>query len=209
MLTKSGTIVNLMQATLLNATRAGINVFVGRTWPVRLGEIPVLIVDPLYDERRESQGRAAPEFRTFTTIRLRCRVSAKGQVDDAGGLECRDQLEYIKREIELALINATPIMKLIEGFSGIETAFRLSTEGEQNFGELVMAVSVSFVEGPEDFAPIDTAPLKEMKLYTDFRSPFSPTGTYAETPFSANPPPRTSGPDGRIEGGVDLTNLDA
>lgn len=202
--TQSGALVELVQQSMLNGTRAGTNVFVARTWPARLGEVPILIVDPLYDERRSATGKAAPEFDTVTTITIRGRVSAVGQADDAGGLEVAEELELFKREIEAALINYTPIMRIVSHFPAIESHFTLSTSGEKNIGEVVISLAMASREGPEDFAPIDTAPLQEVNIFADMRNPFDPLHTYSETPFKAAPPPRESGPDGRLESALKI-----
>lgn len=200
--TKSGELVDQLQTLLLNATIAGVNVFVARTWPVRLGEVPILIVDPIYTEQRQALGNNSPQFSTTTTVRIRGRVTAKADVDDTGALACRDDLELMKFEIERTLINSNDLMTLIENFPAIDTEFAISSEGEQPVGELRMAIAMAFYEGPEDFAPIETTTLEEVNIYPDLTNVFDPDNNYSDTPFTADPPPRTSGPDGRIEGGA-------
>lgn len=206
--TNSGKLVQLLQTLLLASTDAGAQVFVARTWPSKLSALPAIIVDPLYRETKTSLGKNAPQFDTVTTITVRGRVTAAAGPDDEGGLTCAEALETLKWQIERTLINAYPVMLTIEQFVRVDAEFTLSTDGLQNVGELAMAIAMGFYEGPEDFAPIDTSTLEEVAVYSDLVNVFDPQGTYSQTPFPAVPAPRTTGPDGRIEGGGLLIDTD-
>lgn len=199
--TNSGVLVELVETLLRSSTNAGSQVWRARTWPAKLEKLPAIIIDPFYSEHRGSLGKNAPQFDTITTVRLRGRVNVAAEADDAGGLAAAAALETLKSQIERTLVNAYPVMLKIEQFVSIDTDFVFSTEGQQNVAELVMSIAMGFYEGPEDFAPIETTDLKEAAVYTDLTNVFDPAGTYAETPFTPVPAPRTTGPDGRVEGG--------
>lgn len=211
MKTKSGELVDLLTAILTSSTNAGSQVFKARTWPLKLAAVPALMIDPVYIERKESTGRAAPEFDVTTMVKIRGRVTSPAGLDDAGADICEDALEALKSQIERALINAYPVMLTIERFASIETEFTVTSEAAQNVGELQMTVAMEFKEGPEDFAPIDTSTLGEVAVYPDMANVFDPAGTYTgQHPFpgAVQPAPRTSGPDGRVEGGGLLIDID-
>lgn len=72
--------------------------------------------------------------------------------------------------------------------------------------ELLMHIEVEFYQGPEAFFPIVAVPLDSIGLHVDTAQPFDPNGTYANPPFpaSVHPAPRTSGPDGRDEGALNI-----
>lgn len=200
---KSGILVDTVEASLKGSTGAGDQVFIARTWPLSLSALPAIMVDPIYRERKQSLGRNAPQFTTITTIQVRGRVTSPAGPDDAGALACAEGLETLKNQIERTVINAAPIMSQIQQFTEIDIEFLLNSEGKQNIGELQMSMSMEFYEGPDDFAPIDADELERVTVYTDLINVASPTNTFNDTPFPDGnvPAPRDHGPDGRVEGG--------
>lgn len=206
--TKSGALVDQIEALLTGSTGAGENVIVALSWPQTVASLPAILIDPVYTEHRESLGRNAPQFTTVTTIKIHARVTSPDGPDNSGAQAVQDALETLKSQIERNLINAYPLMLQIQQFPAIDTEFDISADAKQPVGELTMTIAMEFYEGPEDFAPIDTAPLTNIKIYTDLQNVFDALGTYVGlTPFpqSVVPAPRTSGPDGRLEGGgVDI-----
>lgn len=201
---RSGALVERLALLMVGKTDAGGHVTLGRTWPFKVDVLPAIVVNPFYREDRRSLGKSAPQFDTVTTVVLRARTTAKGEADDAGGLALARALERLKRQIERTVVNAYRLMLDIEEFPTITAEFVFSTEGEQNVGELIMTIAMAFPEGPEDFAPYEVDVLDEVRIYPDLASPFDPSGTYTpQHPFESavEPAPRTSGPDGRLEGG--------
>ena len=53
--------------------------------------------------------------------------------------------------------------------------------------------------------PVPSA-FQEAQIHLDTTTPFDASGTYPNPPFpdAVQPAPRTSGPDGRAEGGLDI-----
>ena len=198
--------------TLLAAggTGAGTRVFKARTWSVNLPTLPAILIEPLYREQRKGTGSDGVEFDTVTTITLRGRAAASGNNDDAGGDALATALQTLKGEIENVIVKAwmerTGELGTVSGFTAIESEFVASSEGEKNVGDVVMAFAMAFIEGPDDFPAPTLVELEEVAIYPDLVNVFDPAGTYApiQHPFPAavEPAPRTSGPDGRVEGGA-------
>jgi len=198
-----GQLVELSAQLLKGFTDAGERVLIARSWPTKAGALPDLIVDPLYREKKQSLGKNAPQFDTEVVITVRGRVSSPAGVDDAGSFKCGEAIETIKRQIERRLINAYPMMLKIEQFTTIETAFVINTENALAIGEVQMTIGMGIYEGTEDFAATEADMLAEVAIYPDLTNVADPTGTYSQHPFpnSVVPAPRTTGPDGRVEGG--------
>lgn len=210
--TLSGQLLDIVERLLVDGTSAGGAVYRAREWPLTIAKLPALLINSVYVEERESTGNAAPEFHTITTFVVEGRVSAPSSVDDQGSSAINVALERLKREIETTLINAYPLMLEIENFPRISTKFEITPDAKTPLGKVEMTISMRFLEGPECFVDTldDTDPLEEISVSTDLLNVFDPNGTYVDTlfPQSIPPAPRTSGPDGRIEGGgLHFTNL--
>lgn len=208
----SGALVDQVTTLLTGSTTAGANVFKARTWPLTLETLPALMVDPIYKERREATGKAAAEFQTTTTVTIRGRVTVPAGANDVGSVNLSIALETFKRQIENVLMLGYANRTInIENFPSIDTDFDTSSDAKQPVGEVEMTVTMSFKEAAEDFDQPSTDDLQTVAITTDLLDVFDKTGTYASPPFpsAVKPAPRTSGPDGRTEGGgALLTNLD-
>lgn len=211
--TQSDKLLDVVEGLLVDGTSAGGSVYRSRTWPLKIASLPAILINSVYIEDREATGNAAPEFNTTTTFVVVGRVSAPAAEDDKGADLIVAALQRLKREIETTLINAYPLMLEIENFPRIRTEFQVSPDAKEPVGEVVMTFEMRFREGPEDFVntEADAVPLSQMTLTTDLLNVFDPNGTYGGSlfPNSVLPAPRTSGPDGRTEGGgLNFTNLD-
>lgn len=184
------------------ATGAGQNVFAPRDWPSQPDQLPSIFID-VPSEDKESLGRnGAPQFTVTATIPIVLRVTSKASAGDAGAVAVLAAMAALRRQVEVAVINAAPIMGLLQQYPFVRAQMKVTAEGEQHIGECQMLVGMEFYQGPEDFAQPVTTPLEELAIYTDLVNVFDPSGTYANPPFpdAVKPAPRTSGPDGRAEG---------
>jgi hypothetical protein len=199
----SDVLQGLMVAAMMGATAAGTNVFAPRDWPTDTSEMPILLVQSPSEVKENAAGRSGPpQFTVTTTIRVVGRVTAKAQTGDAGAMAALAATGVLQRQIEVAVINNYALRRAIQQFSSVTVKNGVSAEGEQHIAELVMDFALEFYQGPEDFAPNPSSVLEQFAIYADLVNVFSPTGTFAGTPFAgqAHPSPRTSGPDGRAEG---------
>jgi hypothetical protein len=206
-MTTSGQLQTLLVAALKGKTGAGDSVFSPRDWPTRLEDLPMILVQSP-TERKESLGRVgAPQFTVTATLRVEARVTAPAATGDAGAAAVLAALGTLQRQIEVAVINDYELMLQIQQFSFVEIRNEVTSDARQHIGELTMDFGLEFYQGPEDFAPTAANPLEEMAIYTDLVNVYDPSGTYANPPFpdAVAPAPRSAGPDGRTEGGLDIT----
>lgn len=206
-MTTSADLRTLAAAALKGATDAGQNVFSALDWPTWNGSYPILYLQTPVEDK-ESLGRnGGPQFTVTATLKVSARVQTPAQANGAGAAAAVAALEALQRQIELALINNPTLMRELQQFPFVRSEMKVSAEGEQNLGELVMDVGMEFYQGPEDFFPIATTPLEQITVDLDATNVFDANGTYANPPFpdAVLPAPRTQGPDGRAEGGLDIS----
>lgn len=209
----TGQLLELVVQSIKEAkTDAGEFVYSPRTWPTWKGNYPSILCRALY-EVKESQGPAAIEFDVTAIIRISGRAQAPALREDAGAADVETALWRLQRQIEIAVINNPIIMLLPNGdgdrlkhYPKVETHNLISAETREPTGELMMDVSMQFYQGPEDFCPIPLIPLEEIQINADLVNVFDANGAYARPPmgYPVKPPPRTSGPDGRNEGALDI-----
>ena len=190
----------------MGATIAGNNVFSVLDWSTWSGSYPLIFLQTPTEEKESLGRQGAPQFTVTSTLRIDARVTAPAQVNGAGAAAALAQLEVFQQQIEIALINYPPLMQLIQCVPFVRVKMDVNAEGAQNLGEMVMDMGLEFYQGPEDFYPIHTDPLTEITVDADLVNVADPTGTYLDPPFpdSVVPAPRTHGPDGRPEGGLDI-----
>lgn len=193
-------------AALKGKTDAGLNVFAALDYPTWDGSYPILYLHTP-GEDKESLGRqGGPQFTTTLTLQVSGRVQVDNLADQSGVAEATVQLEALQRQIELALINNPALMSKLQQFPFVRTEMKTDGTGDQNLGEVVMSIGLEFYQGPEDFYPTVTDDLEQITIDVDPVNVFDPTGTYPDPPFpgAVTPSPRTEGPDGRSEGGLDI-----
>lgn len=206
-MTQSADLRNIAKAQLLGKTDAGSRVYSPLDRPTWSGNYPVIFLTTP-EENKESLGpNGAPQFEVTMTLRVTARVQENQQKDDAGAAAAMAALERLQQQIEVALINNPALMSLIEQFPFVRATNDVSGEGEVHLGELKMDIGLQFYQGPEDFFPITGDALKEITVDADLVNVFDPNGTYPNPPFpdAVVPAPRDEGPDGRAEGGADIT----
>ncbi len=178
--------------------------------PTQSGALPEIKVRTDGDTK-VSLTRAMPEFTTTVHLVVEIKVSA-GTEEGA-----QDTLELLCYNAEMALLNNYALIGISQQISSIETTSEISAEGRVHFGEARMRLSV---ETFETFDPTSTPPLAStwppitdpiealtsMGIHLDMADPYDPAGTYTGSlfPSSVQPAPRTTGPDGRDEGALDI-----
>lgn len=206
MITVTDTLIqDLIRDAVTGSTAAGANVFTPRTWRTPPAGMPFLMVQSPSETKQNVSGRTGPsEFFTVGRFRVVGRIYIKADVTDstAAAIAAEAALGVLKRQVEVAVINADPIRRAIQQCVSVESVTDVKSDGGATFGELEMTFSLEYYQGPEDFAPVESNPFEELALYIDLLNIFSPTGNFNDTPFpgSATGSPRTTGPDGRAEG---------
>lgn len=188
-------------------TGAGTNVFSLLDWPTWAGSYPVIFLQTPTETKESLGPNGAPQFTVTATLRITARVQTPAQANGAGAAAALVALDAMQRQIEIALVNYTPLMSMLQQVASIHVDKKVDGEGSQNLGEMVMDMALEFYQGPEDFYVIPVTPLTEVTVDADLTNVFDASGTYASPPFpaSVNPAPRTSGPDGRAEAGADIS----
>ncbi|UPG89271.1 hypothetical protein L2Y96_17995 [Luteibacter aegosomaticola] len=205
-MTTSAELRLLAVAALRGTTDAGQNVFAALDYPTWDGSYPILYLHTP-SEDKESLGRqGGPQFTVTLTLQVSGRVEVENLQDQTGVAEATVKLEALQRQIELALINNPDLMSQLQQFPFIRTEMKTDGTGDHNLGEIVMSIGLEFYQGPEDFFPIPAEPLEGITVVVDSTNVYDPTGTYVDPMFpdAATPAPRTEGPDGRAEGGLEI-----
>lgn len=158
-----------------------------------------------------SKTRSMPEF--DTTVHLIVEIKVTATTEEA----TQDALELLCYNVEQALLTNYALIGASQQVASIATSSAISSEGRQHFGEALMRVDVETFEAfdPTATPPLATTwplvtdpidPLTSMGIHLDMADPYDPNGTYTGTlfPSSVTPAPRTTGPDGRDEGALDI-----
>lgn len=205
-MTRTADIRDLAAAAVTGTTDAQGNVFWARSWPTIQAGIPVIYFKPPSEERLGLGPNGAPQFTTTATITMVARLDALMKVNDQSSYEVEQALERLKQQIEMAVINYPPLMVLLQQMPFTRADIDVNSEGNKVFGELKLQIGMEFYEGPENFYPITGDAIEEVTVTADLVNVADPSGTYPNPPFPAavTPAPRTHGPDGRAEGGLDI-----
>jgi len=193
----SETLRGLFIAALKGRTLAGQRVFAPRDWPVQAKEMPAILVD---DQREQSESRGNAGFPAFHTIAF---LVVDGRVEQDTEEKAKADLSTLRAQIKAAILTSHEIIVGVEQIVAIRTEARVSAETKKHVGELRMEFAVRY---PEDFEPVITDTLEGIDVHADLAGPFDPTGIYPDPAFpeAVQPAPRTSGPDGRDEGGISV-----
>ncbi|MDR3438954.1 hypothetical protein [Telmatospirillum sp.] len=202
MTTTSAVLLGLVQTVLTGATMAGDRVFVPGDYPTWDGEYPAILVQAPH-ERKDSQGNGGINFDVTATLRITGRVQAPAQAGELGASVAEALATTLARQVEVAVINQYQVMLPLEEIPFVDTQIKTSAEGREHFAEVVIDIGMKFYQGWEDFCPPQADALTEIVVDTDLANVFDPSGTYPDAlfPDAVQPAPRTSGPDGRPEGG--------
>lgn len=161
---------------------------------------------------RESKMKGMVEFDSSVAIEIEARVEA------ASASAAQDAIEALSYAIENAILTDYNVIGMVQQVSSIDEEIEITAEGKHHLGGIKMVLSFELFEAfdPTATAPAATTwpavpaqivPLTNFTLTGDLINIFDPNGTYVGTLFPSEvlPAPRTSGPDGRMEGGLDIT----
>ena len=185
-------------AALTGASFTGVTIESPGDWSTPPEALPAILLRAT-DDRKESITKGQPEFTTTVSIEIDARV---GATDPSAA---QDAIEAICYSIEMALMTNYALISIVNQVASVDTKMEISSDGKIHFGGARMTVNF---EVPEMFDPFETTPppaLTSFGLHFDAGAPFDATGTYSNLLFPGLPAPRTSGPDGRDEGALDIT----
>lgn len=186
---------------LVGQTAAGSRVFTPRTFPTWKNDYPMILVRRAHEHKQGTGRNGASQFNTTGTLSIIIRCTAPGAVADAAAEIAQDAAWDIKRQVEVALVNATPLMIQLQQIPTIDSEGRDFGDGAQPVAEVRIALALEWFEDPRSFAPPEITDLEGADVSTDLVNVFDAVGTYVpDFPYSVAAAPRTSGPDGRDEG---------
>ncbi|WP_454825903.1 hypothetical protein [Paraburkholderia xenovorans] len=166
-------------------------------WSTPPAKLPAILVRCGDDQKISNGNIGETQFNTDLVIEIRGIVS--GPTAEAA----QDALEDLGATIEDVLLRNIAIRAQTQDFPTIATATEINANGRIHFGAVSMAVHFQIYEA---FDPDVETTLERMTVTADLRNVFDASGTYPNPPFpdAVQPAPRTSGPDGRAEGGFDV-----
>jgi hypothetical protein len=166
-------------------------------WSVPPPKLPAILVRNGVERKASLGANGQTQFNTDFVIEIRGIVS--GSTAEAA----QGALDALGATIEDILLRDVGIRGETQDFPAIDTTTEYSSDGRVHFAAISIALHFQIYEA---FEPDVNNTLERMQLTVDLASPFDPNGTYPDAPFpDAIPPaPRTTGPDGRAEGVIDL-----
>ena len=183
------------------AAVTGVTVDSPGDWSIAPSRLPNIKLRTPVD-RKASITRTMPEFTTTVTIEILATLQAGS---DAAA---QDAIEALGQQLELALFGAQPLVKLCQQFSSVTTETDITAEGEVHIARIRLALDCEVFEAfdPTEINPADYPALQQLNVHVDLAQPFDASGSYPNLSFPASvkPAPRSTGPDGRDEGFVQV-----
>jgi hypothetical protein len=155
-------------------------------------------------DRKDGVMHGPAEFNT--TVRVEIDVRVEASTEGAA----QDAIEDLCCRIECAVLTDYGVLGIVQKVVSVDTAQEITAEGKRHVGGAQMTFLFEVFEA---FAPVVQSPLQPVAvdllgvhIHNDMLGMFDATGTYADPPFPAavTAAPRTSGPDGRDEGALDI-----
>lgn len=205
-ITTTAGLQDLVQGILLAAnTSAGNRVYVPGDWPTWDMQYPALLCRAMRDDK-QANSRSGVSFTVTSTIRVTGRVQAPADAGEDGALVAETAAWFLARQVEVAVINQYQLTLQLQQFPFVRTEIKVSSEGREHYAEFVMDIGMEFYQGEEAFCQPAASALTEVNVTVDLVNVYDANGTYlgAVFPSAVNPAPRTSGPDGRAEGVLDI-----
>ena len=200
---------NAVAALVSANTRAGDSVYTPRSWPTWHQQYPVIIVRTPTVVRASTGHQGPPSFNSVITLAVAGRLEADSEAD-------ADELaRELGEQIETALLRNSQFMydSDIQQFASSSFTLKVDASGKRWIGEAQIALGCEVFETfePTVDAGGDVFPprfmLDGMNVHADLVNVFDPSGTYSAPtapPYTPTAAPRTSGPDGRDEGAVQI-----
>jgi len=162
-MTTSAMLRQIAVDALLGKTDAGNKVFSPRDIATWDGEYPMLVVTAP-DEDGESTGRhGAPTFTVITTLHVHARVQRPAGRDDVGAVQAQSDLELLREQIKAALINFTPLMRLLQHYPFFRSQIQVGAsdgDTDKHLGSLQLQLGMEYIQGPGDFYNPPATPLE-------------------------------------------------
>jgi len=164
-MTTSIDLLQLVYDAILQAnTAAGTNVYKPGDWPTQDGQYPIIKLR-LVHEQRTSLGRGgAIQFTSVATVRISAEVSGLATVDDAGAMAVEGAVWALKREIEVAVVNSSPLTQSIQNIPTMTSQLAFNSDAATHVAGVQIDLSLEFYEGPENFAPVASDDLTEVTI---------------------------------------------
>lgn len=122
--------------------------------PAQSARLPLIKARIIRETRVSISGSTAPEFTTTAVIAILGQVSEPAQVENGGATEAEAKLWALKRQIEIAVVNTYPLMRLIQNIPSIDSYLEYTSQSATHLAGIRVEISLEFYEGPENFAPI-------------------------------------------------------
>lgn len=179
-------------------------------WPTPGEKLPAVLVK-VPSEQKQSINKGLPEFTTTLTLQVEGRLQA--DTPEAA----QDAIEDLGYQVEEAILKGFWIRQIIQQFASVTTDIEINSDGKGHLAGFRMVISCetfevfdSTVTAPDGTTwPLSDpvlGPLQGVDIHMDAVSPFDASGTYtgSDFPQAVTPAPRTSGPDGRDEGSLQI-----
>jgi hypothetical protein len=179
-------------------------------WPTPQEKLPALLVN-VPTEQKQAIGKGMANFTTTVSI------TVQGQLSKSSPEEALDALDALAFAVENAVLTDYWITRTVERFTSVATESEVTSEGGPHLagfrmtlvGEMFETFDPTFVQPAGSPWPPQSpviVPLTSMGIHMDTAQPFDASGTYPDPPFpdAVQPAPRTTGPDGRDEGALDI-----
>lgn len=168
-------------------------------WPVNLKTNPAVLVN-WGRETKISNGREVANFTTTFTLRLDVKVQ------DVTMAEATRKLDLLVGQIQKAILTNYALNQKLQQFPVIDAINTTDSNSEFFISTAIIDIGMEFFEL---YQPCDFPDLETITIDVDLQNIFDPNGTYPNPPFpnSVTPAPRTTGPDGRSEGYLEIDNL--
>lgn len=147
-------------------------------------------------EQKTPWNKGQPNYTTTTPIIV------TGRVSSVGASACQDSLEALQYLIEEAVLTNFSLVERMQQ-APVSVDKEITSEGEYHLGRVSMTFTFEF---PEVFEPVIGTSLEGLGIHADMAGTFDASSTYTGSLFPASvvPAPRTSGPDGRDEGRLEI-----
>lgn len=189
---------------------ASVTVLSPGNWPTPQEKLPAVLVK-VPTEQKQSLNKGMPEFTTTITLQV------EGRLEGATPEDAQDAIEDLGYQVEEAILKGYWIGRVVQQFASVSTDVEINSESKTHIAGFRMVFACETFEG---FDPTVTAPdgttwppadpvivaLQGVDVHEDAASPFDASGTYtgSDFPQAVTPAPRTTGPDGRDEGALQI-----
>lgn len=197
--------VRLAVLAALRGASLGCDIQSPGDWETPSDTLPSILMRCTADRKNAT----APGQITFTTSVL---MEIEARVEANSAEVAQDQLEALSYAIECAVITNYEVNLIVQKFATIDSAIEITSEARRHIGGVMMVFTLEVYEAFDPIyqspasAPLPFSEMREIGIHNDMLGTFDAAGTYDAPPFPASttPAPRTTGPDGRDEGALDI-----